>query len=1295
MINLSEQIELGLNTVIEGLDYEINLDYKVRNEEEYKNFIGYNIHASLKSGGTIKGKLSSVGDSFLEVSYNVKEGNKYVPTVKKVNFKNIKDSKVFEEDSALVEPDKMKQIIDSKISSFESAKKILNTWITSANAPSKTKIKNYLERLVNAGDKALKFLRDALAHEIDYDSLEVHKHHNAAKAKPIILSAIFDLDSSLIELRDKLEAGDLTLEEVDFRLGYPERFANGEFFNVKKCWTNPLKEGAVKICPYGTEGETIVLSDLEIILPAVPEDKSKILYYDLPKEEQYWRRPEIPDISLRGVDSFSDFIKDEFRKRIEGVWFMNNGVPTYITGHMYFALSYFQMMDDGDYMKYREAQRDMFYHLQACIVDPRCLGQLFGKSRRTGFTYCVLAILANWATSRKNAKFGMMSKTGLDSSEAFMKLAYGIRALPFWFKPIIQGKEDSTSGFTFSAPADNSKEAKKKKKGNMTDYLNTVVDWRSTANGSYDSIKLNGYLFDECFSPETKILTSEGFKEVYKIFIGDYVINSKGEEKKVIANVMGRTDMFEVIQPYGKNYKVTGDHKLYVNYGSSNRNSKNIFISPKEYFELPEHRRRYVRSIYSDRFEYSEKELPIPPYLLGLWLGDGVSKDASIIVNKEDDPEIVEYLNKYCDENGLTVSFYKNSAKCFTLGMRDKNSIGNNKSNNNPHRFKKLLKDIKVFGNKHIPEMYLKASVNQRLELLAGIIDSDGYKKGPNRFNIRMNREDLIKQIYTLCKELGLSTSNILKFESNFGTKVFSVDFTDYDAEIPCKVSRKIPIKTKKVNRRNKLEIRPIGTGDFVGLTLEGDKDEDKLLVLEDYTITKNCFKIEKPNDAITHLGMIAPTMMPNNGTPIGTMFAGSTMGPHKSGGEQGIELVKNSQVLDRDPVTGKTTTGLYFHFLPAHQNMEEFTDKFGKCHTETPETTTYNVFGQEIKMGSIEFLIATENQKKKQGDKAYNEQLRTYPRTVDHMMRDESGSCTFNASKIQDQLDHNEWKSEEDLYMVGNFDWVDKIDGDVAFFPNPQGRFKVAWLPSVADDTAHLANAVQKIGDKFYPMNTECVRFGCDPFSIKATNGEGSKGAIHGKTIMFPQGGAPSNEFVVEYVARPPDEDIFFEDVIKVIRYYGAPILVESNRIDLLRHMRNRGYRPFAMNRLDKDANKLNDNEKEYGGQTMSSKDILDSHQNKIGAWIEKYVGVSLNEEFRPVGEMGSMPFSETLRDWLRFDPTKRTKYDATISSGLAIMACDTEKYKGKKNERPKKMVTFVKKYNNRGSVGILNKTV
>lgn len=843
-----------------------------------------------------------------------------------------------------LEPEKMKVIMESKVSSFNSAKKILDRWINSPNSPNDETIISYISQVIEAGDNAIDILRTALSTDIDYSNLDANKHNSAIKAKPFILETIFDLDSSLLELRNKLESGDLTLSERDFQLGYPERFAKGEFYPKSDYHQDVLKGDDVKICPFGTEGERIEIQDLGIILPKPPKDKSKILFYNEHKKLQRWIRPKLPKITTSNIEMYDDVIKEEYRRRREGVWFMNHGEMVYLTGNHYFALTHCKMLDNGEYMQFRYAQLKMFYHLEACILDKRCLGQLFGKSRRTGFTYAVLFILLNMATSKRNGKFGMMSKTGKDGSEAFSKISYAFLNLPFWARPIVQGKLDSPKEIYFGAPMDNSKEAKKARNMNIGDYLNTSLDWRNTKNGSYDSIKLDGYLLDEIF-------------------------------------------------------------------------------------------------------------------------------------------------------------------------------------------------------------------------------------------------------------------------------------------------------------------------------------------------------KIEKPNDAIVHLGMVTPTMMPA-GKVVGKMFAGSTMGSHAKGGENGIELINGSMVKDRDPKTKKTSTGLYFYFLPAHENMEEFTDKYGKCHTVKPKTTTYNILGEEITMGSIEYLMAVEDQKKKQGDKAYNEQLRTYPRKLKHMMRDESNECVFNMNKIYQQSDYNDKIPEESRYTVGNFEWTEGKDSDVAFFPNPHGRFKVSWIPSKVDDTEHFRNAVKCVEDRYYPLNKDSIRFGCDPFSLKSTHGEGSKGGLHGLTMKLSDGNIPDNKFIVEYIARPSDETIFFEDVIKCVYFYGAPVLVESNRIDLLRYMRNRGYRGFAMDRLDKPKTKLNPNEIEYGGQPMSGKDIIDSHMNGIGAWIEKYVGISTNPEFRPEGEIGDMPFNETLEDWLKFNPDKRTHYDATISSGLAIMACRESKYKGEKKKKDaSKVMKIFKKYNNDGN--------
>ena len=171
----------------------------------------------------------------------------------------------------------------------------------------------------------------------------------------------------------------------------------------------------------------------------------------------------------------------------------------------------------------------------------------------------------------------------------------------------------------------------------------------------------------------------------------------------------------------------------------------------------------------------------------------------------------------------------------------------------------------------------------------------------------------------------------------------------------------------------------------------------------------------------------------------------------------------------------------------------------------------------------------------------------------------------------------------------------------------------------------------------------------------------------------------APPNTFFLEYVARPQTAEMFFEDVLMAVIYYGMPILAENNKPRLLYHFRRRGYRGYSMNRPDKLWNKLSVTEKEIGGIPNTSEDIKQAHAAAIETYIEKYVGY--NE-----GNIGNIYFNRTLNDWARFDINKRTKYDATISSGLAIMACNRHLYSPRQRVEKQSLGIKIKRFNNKG---------
>ena len=173
----------------------------------------------------------------------------------------------------------------------------------------------------------------------------------------------------------------------------------------------------------------------------------------------------------------------------------------------------------------------------------------------------------------------------------------------------------------------------------------------------------------------------------------------------------------------------------------------------------------------------------------------------------------------------------------------------------------------------------------------------------------------------------------------------------------------------------------------------------------------------------------------------------------------------------------------------------------------------------------------------------------------------------------------------------------------------------------------------------------------------------------------------APANSFFLEYLSRPPTAEIFFEDVLMALVFYGMPILAENNKPRLLYYLRRRGYRGFSMNRPDKAWNKLSTAEKEIGGIPNSSEDIKQAHAAAIEMYIQDHVGMKQD------GTFGDLYFNALLNDWSKFDINKRTKHDASISSGLAIMANNRHLYMPNVQVEKPKLNISISKYSNTGT--------
>ena len=432
--------------------------------------------------------------------------------------------------------------------------------------------------------------------------------------------------------------------------------------------------------------------------------------------------------------------------------------------------------------------------------------------------------------------------------------------------------------------------------------------------------------------------------------------------------------------------------------------------------------------------------------------------------------------------------------------------------------------------------------------------------------------------------------------------------------------------------------------------------------------------KWEKPNNILNNW-RVTKTTLRLGSRIIGKCMMGSTSNALDKGGRNFKKLYDESDVTKRNR-NGQTSSGLYSLFIPMEWNYEGYIDSYGLPVFDTPETEVQGPQGEFIDLGVIEYW-ENEVDGLKENQDALNEFYRQFPRTEKHAFRDESKSSLFNLTKIYQQIDFNEDENNKTLITQGNFLWENGIkDTRVIFAPNNQGRFFITWIPDYNMQNRYI----EKNGIK-YPGNEHIGAFGCDPYDISGTvDKRGSNGSLHGLT-KFSMENAPADHFFLEYIARPQTAEIFFEDVLMACVFYGMPILAENNKPRLLYHFKRRGYRGFSMNRPDKRFNKLSVTEREIGGIPNSSEDIKQAHAAAIESYIETAVGFNGDS-------YGDVYFQRTLEDWAAFDINNRTTHDASISSGLALMACNKNRYAPVSRRKREPIDLGIKKYDNRGSL-------
>ena len=414
--------------------------------------------------------------------------------------------------------------------------------------------------------------------------------------------------------------------------------------------------------------------------------------------------------------------------------------------------------------------------------------------------------------------------------------------------------------------------------------------------------------------------------------------------------------------------------------------------------------------------------------------------------------------------------------------------------------------------------------------------------------------------------------------------------------------------------------------------------------------------KWEKPTD-IRDAWRIQRTCLIVGRKIVGKALVGSTVNPMDKGGKEYKELWRDSNPTERN-ANGRTISGLYRLFIPAYESLEGFFNQYGYPVVDDPEQPLQGIDDDTILQGAKTYL-KNERDSLKHDPSELNEVTRQFPFTEDEAFRDSIDGSIFNVGKIYEQIQHN-----DDLFpnpiVTGNFLWKDgQQDSHVVFSPDPNGRFRITWMPP-----AEIRNCVKMERGKRIPGNIDIGVGGVDSYDLDETvDGRGSKGALHLYNKFHIE--HPSNMFVLEYASRPPLAKMFYEDVLMAAVFYGYPILIENNKYGIARYFESRGYDGYLMDRPAHLKSSSSSIKVKTKGIPSNSQDVIQSHAQAIEAYIHDHVGINRDD-----GSIGKMYFNKTLEDWIGFKINNRTKFDLTISSGLALLAAQKTK--------PKKISNF-----------------
>ena len=357
----------------------------------------------------------------------------------------------------------------------------------------------------------------------------------------------------------------------------------------------------------------------------------------------------------------------------------------------------------------------------------------------------------------------------------------------------------------------------------------------------------------KCLAKGTPVLLYDGnVVPVEEVQVGDLLMGPDSTPRTVLSLAHGEEEMYAVVPKKGDSYTVNKSHilSLKMTNGSSgtcgkHRSGDTVDISIEEYLQETKTFRHCAKG-YRVAVDFPDKPLPLDPYILGVWLGDGNSRNAAIT---NIDPEIVDAWTSYAQHHDMNIRIDGPPERAPTYHMVGKTHGVN--------EVLSILRSLNVLLNKHIPHEYKANSRRHRLELLAGLIDTDGSLSRCG-FDFIQKRESLARDTVFLARSLGLAAyiKRCKKScQNGFVGEYWRVSISGNTNIIPCRVARK-----KAGNRLQKkdvlsvgIQVEPVGVGEYFGFEIDGNRR----FLLGDFTVTHNTVCVATLPEVLQHKSML------------------------------------------------------------------------------------------------------------------------------------------------------------------------------------------------------------------------------------------------------------------------------------------------------------------------------------------------------------------------------------------------------------------------------------------------------